>query len=122
MANNDISNSLRQLGNQLRAYKSAQARLASTVQTFETTATFNVPVSDVIHIWAEGANPNSFIANIFISSPNATGNNQTIADVLSTFTDDGRIGWQVSTHIAGSGTFPINVKVQSNQEVSLDYE
>lgn len=122
MANNDISNSLRQLGNQLRAYKSAQARLASTVQAFETTAMFNVPVHDAIHIWADGANPNSFIANIFISSPNATGNSQTIADVLPTFTDDGRIGWRVSTHITGSGTFPINVKVQSNQEVSLVYE
>ena len=122
MANKDMSASVRELDNQLRAYKSAQARLASTVQTFETTATFNVPVFDVIHIWAEGANPNSFIANIFISSPNATSNNQTIADVLPTFTDNGQIGWQVSTHIAGSGTFPINVKVQSNQEVNLVYE
>lgn len=117
-----MSNSVRELDNQLRAYKSAQARLASTVQTFETTATYNAPVFDVIHIWAEGANPNSFIANIFISSPNATGNNQTIVDVLPTFTDNRRIGWQVSTHIAGSGTFPINVTVQSNQEVNLVYE
>lgn len=122
MANRDMSDSVRELDNQLRAYKSAQARLASTVQTFEAAATFNVPVRGVIHIWANGANPNSFIANIFISSPNATGHRQTIADVLPTFTDSGRIGWQVSTHIEGSGTFPINVKVQSNQEVSLVYE
>lgn len=122
MANNDMSDSVRELDNQLRAYKSAQARLASTIQTFETTATFNVPTHGAIHIWANGANPNSFVANIFISSPNATGHRQTIADVLPTFTDSGRIGWQVSTHKEGSGTFPINVKVQSNQEVSLVYE
>lgn len=122
MADRDMSQSVKELDNQLRAYKSAQARLASTVQTFEYSLTANDPGHGIVKIWADGANPNSFIGTLFASGAQVADTAAPFYDMMPIFTDDGRIGWQVCIRYADTGTITVTYKVICNQEVSLVHE
>ena len=117
-----MSDSVRELDNQLRAYKSAQRRLSQTVQTYEATLSTTEPAHGTVRIWANGANPNSFVANIFASSPQASDDRAPFYDYMPIFDDNGRVGWQLCMRFADTGTISVNYRVISNQEVTLVHE
>lgn len=122
MADRDMSQSVKELDNQIRQYKSAQRRLGQTVQTCEYSLTATDPANGIVKIWASGANPNSFIGTLFASSNQVADTAAPFYDMMPIFTDDGRIGWQVCIRYADTGTISVTYKVICNQEVSLVHE
>lgn len=119
---NDMSDSVRELDNQLRAYKSAQARLSSTVQTYEATLSATEPAHGTVRIWANGANINSFVAVLFAQSPQVPDSAPPFYDYMPIFDGNGRAGWQLCMRYADTGTISVNYRVISNQEVTLVHE
>ena len=117
-----MSQSVKELDNQLRAYKSAQRRLGQTVQTYDYSLTATDPGHGIVKIWADGANPNSFIGTLFASSAQVPDSAAPFYDVMPIFTDGGRIGWQVCIRFADTGTITVTYKVICNQEVNLVHE
>ena len=122
MANRDMSQSVRELDIQLREYKTAQKRLSSTVQAFTKTLTVTEPAHGLSYIWANGANPNSFVANIFASSPQVPDDKAPFYDYMPTFDGNGRIGWKICMRFADTGTISVTYTVVCNQEVTLVHE
>ena len=117
-----MSQSVRELDIQLREYKTAQKRLSSTVQAFTKTLTVTEPAHGLSYIWANGANPNSFVANIFASSPQVPDDRAPFYDYMPTFDGNGRIGWKVCMRFADTGNISVTYTVVCNQEVTLVHE
>ena len=113
MASETMAGEIKRLQDELRAYKSAQARLVKDMPTFS--ATVNPPANNArkkIFIWARGVTPASFIA-----SWSFTGSTSPNSYIIPAYRD-GRVGWFMD--YASGQNWPLTII--SNQEATYDIQ
>lgn len=113
MANETMAGEIKRLQDELRAYKSAQARLVKDMPTFS--ATVNLPANSarkMVFVWARGVTPASFLA-----SWSFTGTTSPLSYIIPAYRD-GNVGWLV-IYAAGQN-WPLTII--SNQKATYDIE
>lgn len=113
MASETMAGEIKRIQDELRAYKSAQARLVKDMPTFS--ATVNLPDNNarkMVFVWARGVTPASFLA-----SWSFTGTTSPQSYIIPAYRD-GRVGWFVN-YSAGQN-WPLTII--SNQEATYDIQ
>lgn len=113
MASETMTGEIKRIQDELRAYKSAQARLVKDMPTFS--ATVQLPANNdrkKVFVWARGVTPASFLA-----SWSFTGTTSPTTYIIPAYRD-GNVGWFINY---GRGqNWPLTIV--SNQEVTYDIE
>ena len=110
---NTITAELSALEREMRAYKSAQARLVKDMPTF--TATVQLPEASArrkVFIWANGVTASSFLATLMFTGTTSPTN------YVIPCSRNGRVGWFVNYGIGQN--WPINIT--ANQEATYAVE
>ena len=113
MASETMTGEIKRLQDELRAYKSAQARLVKDMPTFS--ATVNLPANNArkkVFVWARGVTPASFLASVSF-----TGTTSPNSYIIPAYRD-GNVGWFIN--YARGQNWPLTIV--SNQEATYDIE
>ena len=108
-----LTGEIKRIQDELRAYKSAQARLVKDMPTF--TATVDLPSASArkkVFVWARGVTPASFLA-----SWSFTGTTSPTNYIIPAYRD-GNVGWFIN--YARGQNWPLTIV--SNQEATYDIE
>lgn len=108
-----LTGEIKRIQDELRAYKSAQARLVKDMPTFS--ATVNLPANNTrkkVFVWARGVTPASFLA-----SWSFTGTTSPNSYIIPAYRD-GSVGWFINY---GAGqNWPLTII--SNQKATYDIQ
>lgn len=113
MASETMTGEIKRIQNELRAYKSAQARLVKDMPTFS--ATVQLPSANArkkVFVWARGITPASFLA-----SWSFTGTTSPTSYIIPAYRN-GKVGWFIN--YARGQNWPLTIV--SNQEATYDIE
>lgn len=104
----------KQLEQWQREYKTAQSRLASSIQTHTASISVNVPSGGYTTVWING-NPETMIASCYLT--NASGV-QLLRVYARPVYDGSRCGYRIWNYL-GRAPSPLQVQVKANQEITL---
>lgn len=117
MSNNKFSDSIKQLQQWQREYKTAQSRLASSLKVYEASISVTVQSGGHTNVWMN-ANPETVLATCLLPSVDIA---QMFGVYIRPIYDSGgggRCGFAIYNYY-GNAPSPLEVKVQANQEISL---
>lgn len=110
----DFPSEVKRLEQWQREYKTAQSRLASSIQTHTASVSVNVPSGGSATVWING-NPETMIASCYLT--NASGV-QLLQVYARPVYDGSRCGYRIWNYL-GRAPNPLQVQVKANQEITL---
>lgn len=105
----------KQLEQWQREYKTAQSRLATSIQSHTASISISVPSGGNSTVWING-NPETMIASCYLTNAS----NMHLQQVYARPVYDGsRCGYRIWNYL-GKAPSPLQVQVKANQEITLD--
>ena len=98
-----------------REYKTAQSRLATSIQSHTASISVTVPSGGYSTVWING-NPETMIASCYLTNAS----NMQLQQVYARPVYDGsRCGYRIWNYL-GKAPNPLQVQVKANQEITLN--
>lgn len=117
MSTDKFTDSVKQLQQWQREYKTAQSRLASSLKVYEASISIAVPSGGHTNVWMD-ANSETVLATCLLTNVDGAQMYGVYARPIYSSSNGGRCGFAIYNYY-GNAPSPLRVTVQANQEISL---